>query len=196
MATTITRRPLPALVSLLALLALTGIVWWRVANRDDAGHTSTKPTHSPTCRTSQAPQRVAAVAPKAVTVRVLNSTDRGGIAGKARTKLLSYGFHIPTAAANDSATVSIKQSAQIRYGTAGTAGARLLQHYFPGSVLSKIDSSSATVTVSLGDGYQGVASAARVKAELAKAAKSVSPTGSGSAVPTGSASSSAATPAC
>ena len=49
MASTTVRRPLPALIALLALLLLTGIVWWRVINRNDAEDSSAScPTSTPT----------------------------------------------------------------------------------------------------------------------------------------------------
>jgi hypothetical protein len=86
------------LVFLLALCLLAALVWWRVLNRDD---TTTKtaagcPTATPTAPAGQLPN------PASITVLVLNSTDRAGIAAAARTALLAAGFAIPDAANNDS----------------------------------------------------------------------------------------------
>lgn len=171
MATTITRRPLPALVALLALLALTALVWWRVIDRDNGSGSKAGPKPvAPTCVTAPAaaPGTAALGTPGSVTVRVLNSTSRPGIAAKARTQLLAAGFKIPDPAGNDAPSVSIKNTAQIRYGTAGAGGARLLLLYFPGATLVHVEkSTSAVVTVSLGDAYTGVATSQQVRAALA-----------------------------
>lgn len=178
MANTITRRPLPALVSLIALLALTALVWWRVIDRDNG--TGAKTVHRSTaapCTTAPAaaPTRTLGPAPT-VTVRVLNSTSRAGIAGKARSDLLAAGFKIPDPAGNDKASVTITGPAQIRYGSAGADGARLLSYYFPGAKLTLVKSThSATVTVSLGDTYTKVASAAQVRAAMSAHRVTVAP---------------------
>jgi hypothetical protein len=179
MASTITRRPLPALVSLVALLALTALVWWRVLNR---GHDtpSSASTSTPTCSTAPAAPVVDLPAPSAVTVAVLNSTERNGIAGTARSALLKDGFKSPTKAGNDQNS-SIAQTAEIRYGKAGAAGAQLLSYYFPGAKLVLGSTTSATVTVVLGNAYKTVATPAAVNAALAKAKQSAAASASASA---------------
>jgi hypothetical protein len=157
-----TRRPLPALISLVGLLLLTALVWWRVIHRNEAeGTTSTCTTPSPTPTvTNTLP------APGQVTVSVLNATNRTGIAGRARTALLADGFKIPSEAGNDRPKVKIPGVAEIRYGTPGAKGARLLSYYFPGARLVPNAGKSATVVVSLGEKYKAVASSAAVRAAL------------------------------
>lgn len=156
------RRPIPALIALLALLLLTALVWWRVLNRDASsgvalGCPTPTPTHTP-----------AAVlpAPNRVTVQVLNATHRNGIAGKARTTLVSDGFNSPQPAANDKSKVKIGGVAEIRYGDAARDGATLLHYYFPGARLVQTNTKSATVVVSLGEKYRGVASPSSVQEAL------------------------------
>jgi hypothetical protein len=153
------RRPLPAVIALAALLLLTAIVWWRVLNRDSGSSASSScPTEVTT--TASLP------APDLVTVQVLNSTDRQGIADKARATLVNDGFNSPDPAANDKPKVKIRGVAEIRYDKKGKAGAKLLRYYFPKAKLVHIKSKTGTVIVSLGDRYQGVASPSTVNAAL------------------------------
>ena len=165
MASTITRRPLPALIALLALLLLTALVWWRVTNRDDstpsaAAKTCTSPT------TSAAGPRTLPL-PKSVDVLVLNSTSRNGIATKARKTLMADGFRSTLKAADDTSTSKVVGTAQIRYSAANKLGAQLLQYYFPGAQLVLSQTASAQVTVSLGPTYTAVQSPKAVAARLA-----------------------------
>lgn len=159
MVSTSVRRPLPAVIALAALLLLTAIVWWRVLNRDSGS------SASPTC-TSEPPPAASLPAPSLVTVQLLNSTDRQGIADKARATLVNDGFNSPDPADNDKSKVKIPGVAQIRYGRKGKGGAKLLHYYFPKAKLVHIKSKTATVVVSLGARYQGVASSSAVNAAL------------------------------
>jgi hypothetical protein len=153
------RRPLPAVIALVALLLLTAIVWWRVLNRDTGSSAASPcPTDSASAATLPAPNQV--------TVQVLNATDRTGIAEKARSTLVNDGFSSPHPAANDKPKVHVPGVAQIRYGTKGADGAKLLHFYFPEARLVATDSRSATVVVSLGKRYQGIATPSSVTAAL------------------------------
>jgi hypothetical protein len=175
MARSVTRRPLPALVSLLALLLLTALVWWRVLHRGDGKHVVGAVCPTPT---------VVAIlpAPASVTVQVLNATARSGIAAKARTTLIGDGFNIPTLAANDKRKVKVPGTAEIRYGPKGKQGASLLRYYFPGAKMVVTTSTKPTVVVSLGSRYRTVASATAVQTAL-KAAKIALAVPSGSPAP-------------
>ena len=162
------RRPLPALVFLLALCLLAALVWWRVLERG-TGSASAKAT---TCPTTAAGKPKHLPEPAAVTLAVLNSTPRKGIAAAARTALLTDGFTIPEAAANDSAAAGghgvIAGVAEIRSGPLGAAGAQLVLYYFPGAKQVQTTATDGTVTVSLGSAYKAPASPAAVAAALKK----------------------------
>jgi hypothetical protein len=190
---TVTRRPLPALVSLVALLLLTGLVWWRVLHRDSGGAASPNP-----CPSSSTAATVTLPAPADVTVVVLNSTSRAGIAARARTILSQDGFNVPALAKNDSAAKrdKILSTAEIRFGPRGRQAATLLRYYFPGATLVGQPFTSSTVVVSLGAKFTQVALPAAVGRAMAGdhvtvAAPSPSPSdapasGSASATPSSS----------
>ena len=114
------RRPLPALAFLLVLSVLTALVWWRVINRASEDN---KASAQPSCPTSTA---VAAVPqPAAVTVSVLNSTARNGLARTTSETLKKDGFDIGVVD-NDTPGLTIAGVAQVRYGPSGKAAATLL----------------------------------------------------------------------
>lgn len=159
------RRPLPALVFLLALCLLAALVWWRVLNRHDG-----KAAAAPTCTTTASPGKTLPE-PAAITVTVVNSTARQGIAGAARTVLLQDGFRIPNKAANDGTAFGgdgkpIAGVAAIRFGSPGAQGAELLAYYFPGAKLVRTDTTDASVVVSLGTAYRSIRKQSDVAAQL------------------------------
>ncbi len=162
MASTVVRRPLPALIALVALLLLTALVWWRVLNRDDS---SGKPAAAP-CPTVSTPA-VVLPAPASVQIQVLNSTTRTGIAGAARKSLVEQGFLSPLLAGNLKTKHKVTGIGQIRYGAASTRAATLIRYYLPGAKLVQIPNTTKLVRVVLGPGYRRVASPATVRAALA-----------------------------
>lgn len=194
MPSTVTRRPLPALISLAALLLLTGLVWWRVLHRD-SGNTAT-PTP---CPSSSSAATVTLPAPSDVTVVVLNSTSRSGIAARARTLLSQDGFNVPALAKNDVAAKrnKIRTTAEIRFGPAGRSAATLLRYYFPGATMVAEKFTSRTVIVSLGARYTSVADPAAVSRAMLGDHVTVAPpapSATGSTASTASKSSGSASP--
>ena len=164
MASTLARRPLPALISLVALLVLTALVWWRVLHRsDNSASGAEKPCPTPT---STAATTATLPAPGKVTVEVLNATNRTGIGARARTTLIADGFQIPKTAGND--TAKVPGIAEIRYGPAGKNAAKVLSYYLPGAKLVATQSGTATVVLSLGNRYSRLATPAAVQAAMAK----------------------------
>jgi hypothetical protein len=180
LASTLTRRPLPALIALLALLLLTSLVWWRVMHRDDGS------TAAASCPTRAPAQTLPA--PATITVTVLNATKRNGIGARTRSALVEDGFNVPQAAANDKSKAKVTGVAEIRYGATGKKGATLLRYYFPGARMVPTTSKTATVVVSLGTKYVRVAAASAVQAALKKAGIEVETATSTSTGPSPSAS--------
>lgn len=161
------RRPLPALVFLLALTLLAALVWWRVLARgsNDAAAGPSCSSSTSAAKTKTLPEQAA------ITVTVLNSTNRRGIATKAQRELARDGFQAPAAAADDGKAYpgysgKVTGVAAIRYGPEGSEGAKLLQYYFPGATMVKTDANDATVLVSLGVAYKQVAAQKDVAAAL------------------------------
>jgi hypothetical protein len=165
------RRPLPALIALFALLLLAALVWWRVLHRSSPHHGVAQPTCStrPPAPTSSAH---ALPAPAHITITVLNGTyklkqHRTGIAGKVQAMLIKDGFHVPAQAGNDTKH-KVRIVAEISYGPTGKAGATLLNYYFDQAAkLVPTKSKTATLTLSLGSKYHGLASKAQVAKALA-----------------------------
>ncbi len=163
MASTLTRRPLPALVALLALLLLTALVWWRVLHRDTGGGSGAASCPTATAASATLP------APARITVSVLNATKRTGIAARARTTLVADGFNVPRAAANDSPKAKVPGVAEIRYGPKAKTAATMLRYYFPGARMVATQGTTSTVVVSLGAKYRSVATPTTVQAALRRA---------------------------
>lgn len=152
-----TRRPLPALIFLLGLSLLTALVWWRVIHRTDSGtSSSSSQTCTPTASSTVVPQ------PGAVTVNVLNSTDRAHLARGVADKLRKLGFHV-TGYGNDDPGIVVNGVAEIRYGPKGTQAATLLSFYLPGATLVATQRSDSGVVVSLGTKYHAVSTTAEAK---------------------------------
>jgi hypothetical protein len=162
------RRPLPALAFIGALCLLTAIVWFRVIHRSG---NAAAPT--PSCTSSSAPRTpTVTVVPheRKISVLVLNSTNRKGIAGDTKKALIRRGFKITDPPANDGPTYGghgpIRGIAEIRYGPSSLAAATLLRLYLPHSVLKATDASSHTVMVSLGMKFKTIASPKAVRHAL------------------------------
>jgi hypothetical protein len=107
-----------------------------------------------------------------VTVLVLNSTNRNGIAGDTSKILSRAGFKVAKPA-DDSSTYGghglIKGVGEIRYAPSALPSATLLSYYFPHAKLLPTDSSSARVMVALGAKFTKVTAAPVVRSELRRA---------------------------
>jgi LytR cell envelope-related transcriptional attenuator len=150
------RRPLPALIFLLGLSLLTALVWWRVIHRSDSSSPSTS---SQSCAP---PTNTVVPQPGAVTVNVLNSTDRAHLARTVATTLRRRGFHV-TGYGNDDPGIVVNGVAEIRYGPKGNDAATLLSFYLPGATLVPTQRSDSGVVVSLGTKFHAVSATDQAK---------------------------------
>jgi LytR cell envelope-related transcriptional attenuator len=166
MATSAARRPLPALAFLLALSLLTALVWWRVLHRSDSAKASSP---SSSCSASPTPSVTAVPAPAAVTVNVLNSTTKTGLAAQVTALLAAAGFKTGTPSNDSSTRAPVATVAEIRYGPKGASGAKLVSFYVPGSVLVLDTRTDATVDLALGAKYTAVLAPTDVAKALASA---------------------------
>jgi hypothetical protein len=162
------RRPLPALVAIAALTLLTALVWFRVLHRgtEAAGtsETSTKP-----CPTPSVVAPTVLPQPRLITLLVLNSTSRNGLAKGVKTLLTKDGFKVAEAT-NDKTSYGghgvLPGIGEIRFGPSARAAATLLSYYVPGATLVPTDSSATSVILSLGAKYKALAPAASVSTAL------------------------------
>lgn len=176
------RRPLPALVLLIALTLLTSLVWWRVLHRDDGQAAAGSKCPKPGSSASLLPR------PASVAVSVLNSTTRTGLARSTATTLTKIGFKV-AGYANDLPKVHVAGFAEIRFGPDQRKDAALLAYYFPGAKLVPLAADPhAIVVVSLGAKFKGVATARTAGAAMSSAHVSLAPTRAASASPSATAS--------
>jgi hypothetical protein len=170
MSATTTRRPLPALAFLLVLTVITAVVWWRVLHRpgDSSSPTAggSAPVTAVTCASGGKPIKLPTAA--SVTVDVLNGSNRYQLATTISNQLKARGF--ATGKPQDSPT-PFTGVAQIRYGTAGKAGATLLSYHLPGAVLVTERRPDAAVHVVLGAAFRALATPAVAAKAVARAKK-------------------------
>jgi hypothetical protein len=175
------RRPLPALICLIALTLLTALVWWRVLHRGDHHAIAASPC-TPTSTPTVQPR------PPSILVSVLNSTQRAGLAKSTATSLARQGFKI-SGYGNDTGHTAIAGTAQIRYSPAQKTAATLLAYYFPGAKLVSLAASSdPTVVISLGTKFKALASSTAANRAMAADHVKLSPTATPTPTPTRSAS--------
>jgi hypothetical protein len=158
------RRPVPALILLLALSLVTAVVWWKVLHRDsEAGDALAGCQPVPTLASLK-------VNPKTVKLRVYNSTDKAGLAKSAADQLHKRGFAI-TKTSNDplGASREVQGVGELRYGPSGANQALLTSLYLPGIRLVQDPRTDAVVDVAIGPSYKAIATAAQVTAARKKA---------------------------
>jgi len=117
-----------------------------------------------------------------VTVNVLNSTKRQGLARSTADVLTARGMKVKKVG-NASEDGVVEGVAELRYGPKGEKAARLLEFYFPGAELVPIDRKTKIVDVVLGTEYEKVLGEAQIAAALASPSPSASGPGCASSAP-------------
>lgn len=125
------------------------------------GKPTTKPTGKPTVSTLGA-----LPLPSAITVNVYNATTRKGLAKATSTELAARGFVVGNVA-NDPAKKLIRQSAEIRFGPAGAAAAKVVAAQVADPLLVPDPRKNATVDFVLGEGYSALATPQQAAATIA-----------------------------
>lgn len=176
------RRPLPAMVLLIALTLLTSLVWWRVLHRDDGQAAAGGKCPKPGSSASVLPQ------PKSIDVSVLNSTTRAGLARTTAATLTKIGFKV-AGYGNDNPKVHVAGVAEIRFGPDQKKDAALLAYYFPGAKLVPLTTDPlGKVVVSLGKTFKAVATGRAARAAMSSAHVSLAPTSAAAPAPSATAS--------
>lgn len=117
-----------------------------------------------------------------VTVNVLNSTKRQGLARDTANVLTARGMKVKKVG-NASGDGLVEGVAELRYGPKGEKAARLLEFYFPGAVLVPIERKTKVVDVVLGTDFEKVLGEAQIAAALASPSPSASGPGCASSSP-------------
>lgn len=157
------RRPIPALVFLLALAVLAVVVWVRVADRG-SGADASAPKNC-----ASAPQLPANAA---VTVTVLNANGSDGLATRVLDAFVAAGFVAGNVGNVDTPAPDF---ATITSGPNGTAGALLVSYYIPHSTITTDDRQDTSVTVTVGQKFGAFATPQQAQAAMAKARVSQTP---------------------
>lgn len=151
------RARLRALIVLVLLMLIAAaVVYWAVG-LGAPSKKSAAPAHSPCPTTSASAVGRAPIA--SVRVRVLNSTNRSGLAAMVRTMLKARGFPV-TGIGNDPSAYA--GTAQVRYGPAGRSAARTVLLQVPGAALAADKRAGAGVDLVLGQQYQRLSTAAEI----------------------------------
>jgi hypothetical protein len=163
-----TRRPIPALVLLVALSVLAVVVWWRVLHRGTGEATAGACPAPPSAG-------VLALDTRRVQVRVYNATTRSGLARMVADQLRRRGFAI-AATSNDplAETRQVRGVGELRYGALGARQAKLVSWHLPDMRLAEDPRTDAIVDVALGPRFRALASASKVsqaKKQVAAAAR-------------------------
>jgi hypothetical protein len=108
-------------------------------------------------------------APAAITVNVLNSTQRAGLAAATGQQLKTDGFKIASVGNDLTSRAPVLGVAEIRYGPAGASAATLLSYYVPGATFVSDSRTTATVDLALGAKFTALAAPAAVAKALAVA---------------------------
>jgi hypothetical protein len=156
------RRAWPLVTFVLIFTLIAGVVWWRVLN-DSSEKNDAK---GGACSSAQA-TTAADLAPKDVSLRVYNSTNRQGLAGSVGKALQARGLDVLTMA-NDPTTRDVHGVAEIRYGDPGDAQAHLIKALIPGGKMVKDTRTDNVVDLALGPKFAKVASKQAVQKALAR----------------------------
>lgn len=154
------RRPLPALVFLLALTLLTSLVWWRVLHRG-----GTEKTTKADC--SSASTQRSLPRPSQISLSVLNSTTRNGLAKSVAASLTKSGFKV-TGYANDAGHAAIAGVAEVRFSADQKDAATVVGYYLAGATMVPLTTTDTTLIVSLGKQYSKLSTADTVQAAMAR----------------------------
>jgi hypothetical protein len=92
-----------------------------------------------------------------VQVRVYNATTREGLAAAVSKQLRGRGLDI-IAIANDPTSRKVTGVAEIRFGSTGSAQAKLLQAALPGATMVRDRRTDSTVDIALGPHFHALAS--------------------------------------
>ena len=148
------RRPIPPLIFLIVLAIGAGAVWWNVFRQDEARSED----QAAACATAQAAPP--SLDPATVSVRVLNATDKGGIAQAVASELRARGFTIAEIG-NDDTDREVTGPGEVRHGARGADAAAFVALILPGAGNYPDTRATETVDLVLGPDFEWPTSLAR-----------------------------------
>jgi hypothetical protein len=119
--------------------------WYAYSYYQDSDKAGATP--APTCTPTST--STASRVPSQVTVNVYNATDRTGLAAKTASDVRKRGFKV-SAVSNDPLQRQVAIAAEVRYGTAGVASAKLVLGLVKGSKAVRDSRTDASVDLVLG----------------------------------------------
>lgn len=149
------RRRKSIITFALVLLLLFFAIWYALSYvRADvaSGTQTTAVTQSPTCGMS----------PKEVEVNVYNATNRDGLAGRVANQLKERGFTVKTVA-NDPKKAKVEGIGQLRYGSDGRKGAKLVGLHTGDVRMIQDARKRTTVDLVIGPGFKKLSAKGSVK---------------------------------
>jgi hypothetical protein len=138
-----------AVVALMLFFAF----WYAYSYYRDSNNPKAAPTT--TCTTTAAAKptgKATARTPAQVTVNVYNATERNGLAAKTATEIRKRGYKVSTVS-NDPLQRTVTIPAEVRYGTSGTASAKLVLTLVKGAKAVRDSRADASVDLVLGDKF-------------------------------------------
>ena len=120
------RRPIPPLIFLLVLALAAAGVWWNVMRQ----HEAQSADKAEACATAR--EAPPSLDPTTLSVRVLNATDRGGLAQQVAGELQRRGFTVAEIA-NDDTDREVTGPGEIRHGPRGNDVAAYVALLLPGA---------------------------------------------------------------
>jgi hypothetical protein len=160
------RRRNQRVIGVILLIGLGAAAAWYL--RKDDSRVPSRLTAQPTCTPAptaaptKAPLAVALPPPTAVTLTVLNGTNRALLAKSVADQLAAQGFHV-LGQANNRAAVS--GASQVVFGPGGSLLARTTSAWVPGSTVVPAPKAKArSVTLVLGSSYSRLATPAEAAA--------------------------------
>ncbi|XVX20824.1 LytR C-terminal domain-containing protein [Actinomycetota bacterium] len=146
----IARRRRKAAVTLAVVCLLLFFAFWYAFSYYSYYRAASEPRAVTTsCPTS------AHVRPGDVSLNIYNATDRAGLAAKTSNAMAARGFFIGTVA-NDPKKATVKNAAQVRYGSATVNEARFVALHVPGATLVNDGRTSGDIDLVLGEKFTAI----------------------------------------
>jgi hypothetical protein len=141
------RRPLPPLVFLLVLAVAAGVLWYTVFAKENAASQD----QAEACATASAAPP--SLDPSTLTVRVLNATDKAGLAQQVAGELQARGF-VVSEIGNDGGGREVTGTGEVRHGPRGNEAAAYLRQFVTGAGDYLDTRADATVDLVLGPDFR------------------------------------------